>query len=140
MGAKIKFLSFSSNYQYPTHAMRRNAAQNRQPRRRVRQRPASAKVTQQDATRQTTRTLNRITNVNLSAISPNGGTVQYATVLNPLSAFAGSSTLVQQYEQFRITRIRVYARTDASNVLALNPQGRFLAAYSLAEFSTIATF
>jgi len=120
--------------------MRRNAAQNRQPRRRNRQRPASAKVTQQDATRQTTRTLNRITNVNLSAISPNGGTVAYATLLNPLSAFAGSSTLIQQYEQFRISRIRVYARTDCANMLALNPLGRLLATYSLAEYSTIASF
>jgi len=109
-------------------------------RRRVPQRPRSAKATAQDATRQTTRTLNRITNINLAAIGPNGGTVQYATVLNPLSAFAGSSTLIGQYEQFRISNVRVYARTDCSNQLGLPPLSRLLATYSLAEYATIATF
>jgi hypothetical protein len=102
-------------------------------------RPASAKVTRQDANRQTTRTLNRITNINLNTIGPNGGTLSYSTILNPLSAFAGANTLLQQYEQFRIDRIRVYARTDSSNVLGVNPVGRLLATYSLAESSTLAT-
>lgn len=119
----------------------RRAAQYRQNRNNNRNsRPASAKVTRQDATRQTTRTLNRITNISLNTIGPNGGTVSYSTVLNPLSAFAGANTLLDQYEQFRIDNIRVYARTDSSNVLGVNPVGRLLATYSLAEFSTIATF
>merc|ERR1712167_314443 len=75
----------------------------------------NAKRTQQDATRTTTRTLNRITNLNLSSVGPNGGTVTYATVLNPLSAFAGSASLLEQYEQFRIQKIAVYARADSAN-------------------------
>lgn len=108
-------------------------------RRRV-QRPRTAKATRQDATRQTTRTLNRITNVNLATTGPNGGTLTYATILNPLSSFAGSSTLAGQYEQFRIDRIRVYARADSTNVANLGAQGRLLATYQLANFATIATF
>lgn len=108
-------------------------------RRRV-QRPRTAKATRQDATRQTTRTLNRITNINLAATGPNGGTLTYATILNPLSSFAGSSTLAGQYEQFRIDRIRVYARADSSNVANIGAQGRLLATYQLANYSTIATF
>jgi len=78
--------------------------------------------------------------VALATTGPNGGTIQYATILNPLSAFAGASTLVDQYEQFRIDRIRVYARSDSTNIANLAAPGRFPALYGLANYSTIATF
>jgi hypothetical protein len=73
-------------------------------------------------------------------VGPNGGSKAFATVLNPLTSFAGSSSLLAQYEQFRIRGIKVYARSDSTNLGGVNPGARFLAAYQLAEFSTIATY
>lgn len=103
--------------------------------------PRTAKNEAQDATRITTRTLNRITNVNLNAFGPNGGTVSYSTLLNPLSSFAGANTLTGQYEQFRIERIRVYARPDTTNLAGLPSQvGRFTALYAGTNNTTAATY
>lgn len=120
--------------------MRRNNNRRRPNNQNNNRRAPNAKRTQQDATRTTTRTLNRITNVNLSSVGPNGGTVTYATVLNPLSSFAGAASLADQYEQFRIQKIAVYARADAANQPQVTAQGRLLSTYTLANYSTIATY
>lgn len=100
----------------------------------------SAKRTAQGALRQTGRTLNRITNISLNNIGPNGGTIGYSTLLNPLSAFAGYDSLVNQYEQFCITGFQVYARPDTANQSQVPPQGRVAAIYTAANNTTISTY
>lgn len=100
----------------------------------------SSKTRVQNASRQTVRTLNRITNFSLNADNPNGGTRGYATVLNPLSAFAGADSLTNQYEQFRITRVSVYARPDTTNQNGIPAAGRVPALQTAQNNVTVSTY
>lgn len=100
----------------------------------------TAKTTTQNASRLTTRTFNRITNVEVTESNPNGGRRAYGTILNPLSAFAGAASLAAQHEQFRIENIAVYARVDTSNANSLAAGSRISALYSAVNNSTIATY
>jgi hypothetical protein len=103
-------------------------------------RRAKSKRTQQDANRTTTRVLNRITNEALLTNGPNGGTVLYATLLNPLSSFQGYDSLVNQYDQYQITNFEVYARPDTVNQVNLNAINRFAAIYTAANNTTVSTY
>lgn len=100
----------------------------------------NAKMTIQNASRLTTRTFNRITNVDVTESNPNGGRRAYGTILNPLSAFAGAASLAAQHEQYRIENIAVYARVDTSNANSLAAGSRISALYSAVNNSTIATY
>lgn len=99
----------------------------------------TAKTTVVNANRITSRVVNRISNVSLNTTGPNGGTRGYATVLNPLSAFAGSDSLTSQYDQFRIRNISVYARPDTANASNFTA-GQFNALYSAVNTTTISSY
>lgn len=100
----------------------------------------SGKTRVQNASRRTVRTLNRVTNFQVSEVNPNGGRRQYTTVLNPLSSFAGASSLAAQHEQFRIDKISVYARVDTTNANSLPAGARISALYSAVNNTTMASY
>lgn len=100
----------------------------------------SAKTRVQGADRTIQRTLNRITNVSVTGAGPNGGRISYSTVLNPLSSFAGASSLAAQHEQFRIDKISIYARPDVTNINGLVGGARIGALYSAVNNSTVSTY
>lgn len=108
--------------------------------RRNMRRRRNAKRTAQDANRTTTRTLNRITNESLTTIGPNGGTILYATLTNPLNAFQGYESLANQYDQYQIVNFQVYARPDTANQTGLNAINRFPAIYTAANNTTVSTY
>lgn len=99
----------------------------------------SAKTQVVNANRVTSRIVNRISNVSLNAAGPNGGTRGYATVLNPLSAFAGSESLAAQYDQFRIRHISIYARPDTANSSNFTA-GQFNALYTAVNTTTVSSY
>lgn len=88
-----------------------------------------------------TRNLHRLANVNLSTSNPNGGTEHFFQLGAALDEFEAHSQLVEQYEQYKITNIKIWARPNAQNVGNIaDPISQIGACFALKNYSVAETF
>ena len=87
------------------------------------------------------RRLHRIAVVGLTVPNNNGGTEAGLALNTSLGEFNAATQLVQQYEQYRMTNLRIWIRPNAQNLGGLaGPVDKFAACYALNNYSVAEVF
>lgn len=88
-----------------------------------------------------TRRLHRLAVVGLNASNSNGGTESYVSLNTTLGQFDATAQLAEQYEQYRITNLKIEVRPNCQNVSGLTDAvDRIAACYALNNYSVAEMF
>lgn len=87
------------------------------------------------------RQLHRLATVNLSTTNPNGGTEHFFQLGARLDDYDAHTQLIEQYEQYKITNLRIMIRPNAQNAAGIaDPINKIGAAFALKNFTSIECF